>query len=324
MKTGSPAYHLRTNKAVERLLFTELLKKLAPYLPVNTENYWYIGLGGPYLEDFSEVQHVLGCRRMTSLEVDSHVLMRQRFNKPHCRIILSSKSTGQFVSSYTTTKMPLVVWFDYTKHDWVEQIRECCELIPKLPNGSIFKVTFKSTPSNLCPKDAVDPLSLRVEKLEAMFSSCGGFSTGDVSLNGFPKTLIRILKSTIKATLGDTDKNTLFPLSSFYYNDGTPMLTVTMLTGDQSTVDSVISKSQFKNWKYADLAWDGPMIIDVPSLSLRERLAIDRMLPDKSPDTIVKRLRLSLAETPADTLVAVSRYVDYSKHIPNFMRVATS
>src|SRR5256885_1563207 len=109
----SPAYHLRTNKAVERLLFLELLRKLEGNLRVSVGKYQYVGLGGPYLEDFGAIHGAFGSRSMTCLEIKKHVYSRQRINQPHSQITLTLDSTSDFVKNYKTGKKPPLVWFDY-------------------------------------------------------------------------------------------------------------------------------------------------------------------------------------------------------------------
>src|SRR5258706_16377823 len=93
----SPAYHLRTNKAVERLLFLELLRKLDGSLPRRIRLYEYVSLGGPYLEDFALVHAAFKNRHMTSLEVNEHVRTRQVVNLPYSCIDLTIDSTTDFV-----------------------------------------------------------------------------------------------------------------------------------------------------------------------------------------------------------------------------------
>jgi len=45
-----PAYHLRPNKAVERVAFIDGIKHLGRFERLS--EYTYFGFGGPYLEDF--------------------------------------------------------------------------------------------------------------------------------------------------------------------------------------------------------------------------------------------------------------------------------
>src|SRR4051812_19769363 len=86
---GSLPYRLRPNKAVDRELFLSLLARFAPKLGL--EQYHYIGLGGPFLEDFRLVHSRLGIGRragrgrigrLTSVESDKDVHLRQVFNSP--------------------------------------------------------------------------------------------------------------------------------------------------------------------------------------------------------------------------------------------------
>src|SRR2546426_986975 len=114
----SPAYHLRTNKGVERLLFLDLLRRLDGRLPQQIESYRYVGLGGPYLEDFGMIHAAFGNRRMLSLELEPHVRSRQLINRPYARIEPTLDSTETFVEQYETGNVPLIVWFDYEWQDW--------------------------------------------------------------------------------------------------------------------------------------------------------------------------------------------------------------
>ena len=81
MSAGSSLpYRLRPNKAVDRELFLSLLMRLAPKLSL--EKYHYVGLGGPFLEDFRLVHARLGLGRMTCVEAEQEVHKRQVFNRP--------------------------------------------------------------------------------------------------------------------------------------------------------------------------------------------------------------------------------------------------
>ena len=77
---SSLPYRLRPNKAVDRELFLSLLMRLAPRLHV--EKYHYVGLGGPFLEDFRLVHARLGLATMTCVETEEEVHKRQLFNRP--------------------------------------------------------------------------------------------------------------------------------------------------------------------------------------------------------------------------------------------------
>ena len=64
-----PAYHLRPNKAVDRLVFLEILRVLE-LLVSSLDEYTYIGFGGPYLEDFRLIAQMFPTLEMISIEED--------------------------------------------------------------------------------------------------------------------------------------------------------------------------------------------------------------------------------------------------------------
>src|SRR5690349_13178826 len=172
----SPAYHLRTNKAVERLLFVELLRKLDRNLSKSVGKYRYVSLGGPYLEDFALIHSTFGNQAMTSLEIREEVRTRQQINQPHSRIELTLDSTTDFVSKYQPARTPLIVWFDYEYADWKQQLVESCSLLQKLPPMSLFKITLPCSTRWLAGDDQKDPLSAKAEKLSSVFSDYGPFA----------------------------------------------------------------------------------------------------------------------------------------------------
>ena len=93
MSTGSSLpYRLRPNKAVDRELFLSLLMRLSPILSL--EKYQYVGLGGPFLEDFRLVHGRLGLSRMTCLESEEEVHKRQVFNRPIASIECVLSTSG--------------------------------------------------------------------------------------------------------------------------------------------------------------------------------------------------------------------------------------
>ena len=76
MSAGSSLpYRLRPNKAVDRELFLSLLMRLAPKFAL--EKYHYVGLGGPFLEDFRMIHGRLGIAKMTCIETEEEVHKRQ-------------------------------------------------------------------------------------------------------------------------------------------------------------------------------------------------------------------------------------------------------
>jgi hypothetical protein len=317
----SPAYHLRTNKTVERLLFAELLRRLDRQLETPIAKYKYVSLGGPYLEDFALIHSTFGNRSMTSLEIYEHIRSRQRINQPHSRIDLTLDSTSDFVDEYETGRAPMIVWFDYEWADWKNQIAESCELIQKLPSMSIFKITLSGKTDWLGSADAKDPLAVKAQKLSEIFADYGPFTAGSINRNSVCDTLYEILHKAVAAAVPDSARRCVRTLASYKYNDGTPILTVTMIIGPITKIEQLTGNPELKKWPFADLNWTGPKEIAVPSLSAREKMAVDRLLPDASARGVIRKLKFQLAEDYEKSVEAMTNYVQFYRHVPQFLRV---
>lgn len=318
----SPAYHLRTNKAVERLLFVELLRKLDGRLPKPIESYRYVGLGGPYLEDFALIHGAFGNRRMMSLELKKHVRTRQLVNLPYSRIELTLDSTETFVDKYETGNVPLIVWFDYERQNWKQQLSESCELLQKLPAMSIFKITLTGKTDWLGGEGEKDPLAFKAGKLSSIFNDYGPFDPGQMNEQSICKTLYGICRRAIADAVPDTQEKGVRTLASYEYNDGTPVLTITTIIGALAAIRNLVRKADLRAWPFALLNWKEPKKIDVPSLGLRERLAVDRLLPDADARTVVIRLKLRLGKDYRESVKAIDNYLEFYRYVPQFLRVS--
>lgn len=319
---SEPPYHLRTNKHVERLLFVELLDKIRNSLSVSIDSYPYIGLGGPYLADFALMQNKFQFQKMTSLETKRSVRNRQKFNLPHCRVDTTEKSTARFVGEYEG-KEPLIAWFDYSSPDWVEQVHEFCDLVHKAPSLSIVKATLACNSRSSGPLRS-GGLAERAKRLTAMFGDYGPFSEEEVRSENFPLTMHAILRQAIGARLGDSVEHAAATLASFIYDDGTPILTVSLVIGKRAEIDTLMASSKLDNWEFAGLDWSEPIIIDVPILTLRERLAIDQHLPDASIKEILESVKLAIAGDLVSTKRALKQYVTFHRYVPFFANISTS
>jgi hypothetical protein len=317
----SPAYHLRTNKAVERLLFAELLRRLDRPLDKPIARYKYVSLGGPYLEDFALIHSTFGNRSMTSLEIHAHVRSRQRINQPHSRIDLTLDSTSDFVDAYEPGRDPMIVWFDYEWADWKNQIAESCNLIQKMSSMSIFKITLSGKTDWLGVTNKKDPLAVKAQRLSEIFADYGPFAAGSINQDSICDTLYQILHKAVAAAVPDTARRSVRTLASYKYNDGTPILTVTMIIGPVKRIQQVTSIPELTKWPFADLNWTGPREIAVPSLSAREKIAVDRLLPDATARGVVRKLKFQLAADYDKSVEAMTNYVQFYRHVPQFLRV---
>lgn len=312
---SAPAYHLRTNKSVERMLFIELLHRLSHSTGRHIERYSYVGFGGPFLEDFNLIHSAFGCTDMVSLEVDKHILTRQKMNMPNSCARLTTTTAEEFVRTYKTGRKPLIVWFDHTGNDWSEYISNCCELLRKLPAMSVFKLTLPGRTNWL----GSQPES-KLQKLTELFANYGPFVEDDVYNKNICGTLYRITKQIVAESLPDSTKRIVRFLASYWYDDSTPMLTITMIIGYPERVNDILQSKAIKKWPFANQ--DKPIELAIPSLGLREKLAIDSLLPGASPQHIMKTLELRFESKYSDSIQVMRRYVDLYRHAPTFVRIA--
>jgi hypothetical protein len=314
----APAYHLRTNKAVERLLFLELLHRLDRVFgelhAASISDYAYVGLGGPYLEDFNLIHSTFGNRKMISLELQKDVLTRQAINQPCSQVSLTNLSTRNYIDDLRLGRAPSIVWLDYSSQEWVEQLAECFDLIPKLAPMSILKVTLTGRTRHLGANNTA-----RAERLSELFGDYGPFQSGDVKPERICRTLFGIFRRALSDAASDTHSRAVRSLAAYEYNDGTPVLTMTMIVGPIAKVEVVTDV--ISQWRFSAVNWKEPRIIDVPPLSLREKLAVDRLLPNAHPRTVINKLNLRFADKYEDSIVAMSNYVELYRFVPQFVRM---
>jgi hypothetical protein len=188
---------------------------------------------------------------------------------------------------------------------------------------SILKVSFTCHPWGLVRDSKNDVMQERAEKLRTLFPGMGDFSIDDIRVENFFNTIKTIYARAVAPILADAATATFRPLAMYFYSDGTPMLTVAGIAGPAAAIDEMIKRSRLREWPFATLNWDDPAInVSIPDLGIRERLAIDRRLPDATPTSIVQTLELSLAKTNAESVAIVESYARFARHTPFFIKAA--
>ena len=145
----------------------------------------------------------------------------------------------------------------------------------------------------------------------------------------YPNTLLRAIKSCV-GVLATRAKSEYFQiLSSFVYRDsGHQMLTVTgvMLDANDDTDKAkFLEKSRVDHWPFRNLHWDSPTEISVPSLSAKERMMLDSVLPvrlestSQCGDDLAKVLGYVPGEVGSKDLLA--NYARFYRAYPFFSKV---
>src|SRR5215831_9133797 len=94
------SYEVRPSKAVTRLIFVDLLRRLTPI--GKPEDYQYVGFGALEFIDFDLVHRVVGVNDMVSIEADSNSIARYEWNRPFNSITL--------MPGRASTVLPTIDW----------------------------------------------------------------------------------------------------------------------------------------------------------------------------------------------------------------------
>lgn len=290
MSSGSSlAYRLRPNKAVDRELFLSLLTRLSTALSI--EKHHYIGLGGPFLEDFRLVHGRLGLKRMTCIEAEEDVHKRQVFNRPNSCIECLHQTLEEYLDGHDFDG-PAIVWFDYTEPRGItSQIERFAQTIGTVPLGSILRVTLNANPTSLGKPDPSE-LSVEVdgqaspdrstkpttqewrlarfrERLGGLFPN--GLTADGMTFKNYGASLLLALKLAVeKEALSFHDRKIVWALGT-HYADGQPMVTAALLI---CPYEDVTSESTIKEWEFYSTP-DQPHRLDMPALSTLERLIME-------------------------------------------------
>lgn len=329
MNTGGQLpYQLRPNKAVERLVFLELLRRLDPAVQIGTE-YDYVGFGGPQMEDFRLLHEVFPEMKMLSVERELDVLKRQRFNGPHTNVRCKLQTSEDFVSR-VSDRRKLVVWLDYTDADQrPAQIAEFQSLLRSLRSRSVVKLTLNASPSSL--GGAAGERALQAKRLKVFLSDFGrcfpnGLEEEAMADENFPSALLSVVDYASREAFSGRGDWRFQPLTSAAYADSRQqMMTVTGIVGRRTDLSSVLIASKAATWDFSRLSWTDPAVrIRVPELTLKERIFINQLLPKLSNDveTVQRRLGFLLDETQGGSEEKLRNYILFQRHYPYWGKVA--
>lgn len=276
MSAGSSLpYRLRPNKAVDRELFLSLLMRLAPKLVL--EKYHYVGLGGPFLEDFRLIHGRVGIAKMTCIETEEQVHKRQLFNRPIASIECVHKSLEDYLDE-TNLDSPAIIWFDYTEPKGItSQIERFARTIGTVPIGSVLRITLNANPSSLGRPDgnlsAAELMEWRLQAFQRRLGSLfpNGLIADGMKQENFGKSLLHALKLAVeKEVLSFRDRRIVWALAT-HYADGQAMVTAALVVcqNDDKSIEEVVQAWEFH------ATTDAPHRVDLPALSTLERLTME-------------------------------------------------
>lgn len=326
MSGGSVPYHLRSNKYVDRSIFMELLLKVNSVHKLH--NFRYAGFGGPYMEEFRQVHSLFSLTNLISIEYNEEVKKRQEFNKPIGCMRIENMTSADFIDDYEVGHNS-IVWLDYAQAGALhEQITEYETLLAKLIEFDVVKITLNANPACLYDeKQLQQGQSLLVERLRSLEEHFGEHLPPDINPDmmtrkPLAKVMFQALKHIVDAAFPPVTENTFKVLTSFTYADSAhQMLTFTGIVLNREKVENFINGAGFINWEYYINEYDSPMLIELPELSIKERLAIDALLPCEEAEIIHESLNFLFDENRNKSKTKIESYMKYYRHYPQYFRV---
>lgn len=325
-----PPYHLRTNKAVDRLLLVEVLRKLGP----SYEGFTYYTLGGPFLEDLKVIDHFFPEMKLVSLEANQQTYLRQKFNKFNSRIELINMPLSDFLTHNYKPGTRDVFWLDYTDLKY-ERFEEFQRVIKQVAPGSVVRITLHAeaavdlasveerlTPDELArvQKELEDAFRKEFDLLLMDFPE-GGIFARPFRFARMVQLMVRRAASLALDTAGS--KVDFLPVQSTRYNDNTQMLSVTGVVCLRTERDAL--QSQLANVRFANLDWHEPDRIDIPALSIKERLHLERHLPvppgQDAGETLFRELNYKIDNGERQSKEQLLQYALCHREYPNFIRI---
>ncbi len=282
-------YSLRPAKAIERKMFCQSMQKLSHFQ--NIETYRYVGFGSPFFSDFSLIHRALGISNLISLEKDDQNKDRFIFNRPFSCIESIFKHSNDALPGLGWSQ-PTILWLDYDYKLSSNMLKDVTTFFSQAGSGSMFVITFDikaDEPKNekLTTKKLkqfrIDELRKRVgrEYLPADIERKNLGHKGNIPIiHEIVNDLINEVLITRNGVIPDKYDRFLYKqIFNFYYNDGTPMLTLGGILFKEKQKD-IFKKANFNELGFTKPG-KTPFIIEVPSLTYKEIRALDQLLPDK-------------------------------------------
>lgn len=315
-------YDVRPAKQVERRMIVDALQRLAAVgLPI--ADYQYTGFGAIYFIDFILLHKLLGLNKLLSLEQETSLESRVRFNRPFSCIDIRMVPASSEIPNLSRDARH-ILWLDY---DGVIQkgfISDIQSALTILSPGSILLVTVDVEPPEDRDYREVDPsfdsskevLGPKHWKRYFEYHASSYLKLG-LSDDDFGKSQL-ILRSTEILRAGFTrwivarGEVEFLPMFNFAYKDSHAMLTMGGMIGGRSE-KRLLTASSISDTVYYRNDFDSPPFeIHVPRLTRKERIYLDREMPCEDD------------WTPGDFTLAsedVLHYRDIYRFLPAFAEI---
>ncbi len=203
------------------------------------------------------------------------------------------------------------------------------QILEKGEHGTIVKITLRAQRDDY-PYQYSDEEQLeeRLEKFRKKFERefdqvlPAGIEDSMFRPGKFPQTVQKMLQVAAEKTLPASCGTVFQPLHSVYYRDGTWMLSLAGIVCSREDIAKI--KCEFQSWKFSNTDWHKPLKIDLPVLSIKERLQLEKFLPVKNNTgkALAKALGYRIGDSESDNLYRLQQYADFHRYYPYFAKVS--
>lgn len=320
---SQPFYHLRPNKYVDRYLFVNCLNRISSV--IDLKNHRYVGFGSYLFDDFKQVHDILNISSMISLEADPVIFRRACYNTPYKCISVINQTSTDYISGGDWGDRKNIVWLDYTApKEIAQQFSDIAALTNIVDYHDIIRVTLNANASSLGNADDGDVplLEHRLNKLKERIGEYvpTDITAEDITTANYPSVILRCLQKMLEGLFVETpfDKRFILPLFSTIYKDGQTMVTFTGIILNDHAQETLLKRS-FRDLKYVNFEWIKSAIINIPELTVKEMIDMNKLLPDKCAK---KQLSKKYDFIFEDAEKEVESYISYYKYYPSFQSVS--
>ena len=308
-----PPYHLRVNKAIDRFLLIEIIDILKRHCDIS--DYTYYGFGGPFLEDCRLIHNRCPEIKIVSIETNQQIFKRQEFHRFSKNLDLRHENSNSFLANFSSDGKE-IFWFDYTDLKF-RHFDEFMSILGKVSKNSVVKITVRAEP----PSNGLSAW----EKFQREYERVLPESARQTAIER-PSPFLKLLQDMFQIASQqalESGESVFQPLDSSHYNDQTQMLSITGMICDKNQVSDV--RQWFKNSAFSNFDWnDEPRKIDVPTLSIKERLHLEKYLPTKQKTgrSLSRALGYRIDDTDPRHLEKLRQYEEFYPYYPYFARVS--
>lgn len=330
-----PPYHLRTNKAVDRLILVKQIKAAIAAEVGLISTSTYHSLGGPFMEDLNLIHRDIPKIPLICIESNEQTHLRQKNHVFSKNLKLINETIEDFLIHTYQPITPDIFWLDFTDFD-LKCLQAAQNLLSKLLPGSLLRITVAAQnplgrfdlPNEIEDTTKEEIRASRLasfkKKFEAYLPQNFIPTESTNSQKSFNLVIQKIIQTAISESLDKSGDREFLHIQSCHYNDGTPMLSVTGLISERSKL-KITEKKLNKSGLNIDKNWVAIDEVNLPFLSLQERLILNKVLPHADNPALVGEvlqatLNYHIDDSERKSIAALSQYAEYRHEYPTFVR----